>query len=146
MIYVSDFITGYIECALWADCMPSEAELAEDEGAEHGGKVHLVVPADVREAMGADCVTFIILHGADLEEYVRRVGDGYGGDGMGGERAYSAAELAGHDFWLTRNGHGAGFRDRELGELGDRLTKAAQAFGSADDHTPYDRGDGTVGI
>ncbi len=29
----------------------------------------------------------------------------------------------GHDFWLTRNGHGAGFWDRGHGELGDKLTK-----------------------
>jgi hypothetical protein len=34
-----------------------------------------------------------------------------------------------HDFWLTRNGHGAGFWDRGLGEIGDILTKAAKTFG-----------------
>jgi hypothetical protein len=28
---------------------------------------------------------------------------------------------AGHDFWLTRNGHGAGFWDRGLGEVGENL-------------------------
>lgn len=37
-------------------------------------------------------------------------------------------EQIGHDFWLTRNGHGAGFWDRGLGEVGDRLTKACKAF------------------
>ncbi len=36
----------------------------------------------------------------------------------------------GHDFWLTRNGHGAGFWDRDLGEVGDKLTKIAESFGS----------------
>lgn len=30
--------------------------------------------------------------------------------------------MAGHDFWLTRAGHGAGFWDRGLGELGDQLS------------------------
>lgn len=39
-------------------------------------------------------------------------------------------EQIGHDFWLTRNGHGAGFWDRGLGELGDRLTALAKAYGS----------------
>lgn len=34
-----------------------------------------------------------------------------------------------HDYWLTRNHHGAGFWDRGLGGLGDRLTKAAQLDG-----------------
>ena len=31
-----------------------------------------------------------------------------------------------HDFWLTRNGHGVGFWDRDLGEVGDKLTKACE--------------------
>lgn len=38
----------------------------------------------------------------------------------------------GHDFWLTRNRHGVGFWDRDLGEVGDRLTKAAHACGEVD--------------
>ena len=40
-------------------------------------------------------------------------------------------EQAGHDFWLTRNGHGAGFWDRgdlygsneTIGDIGDYLSK-----------------------
>ena len=44
--------------------------------------------------------------------------------------------LAGHDFYLTRNGHGAGFFDKEVyNELAtngcDRLTEIASKFGSA---------------
>ena len=42
---------------------------------------------------------------------------------------YTAAQL-GHDFLLTRNGHGVGFWDRGLGELGDILTTHAQEYGS----------------
>lgn len=37
----------------------------------------------------------------------------------------------GHDLWLTRNGHGAGFWDRGLGQLGDSLTTAAKSIGWA---------------
>jgi hypothetical protein len=33
---------------------------------------------------------------------------------------------AGRDYWLTRNGHGAGYWDRDLGEVGDQLTKASE--------------------
>ncbi len=43
-----------------------------------------------------------------------------------------SAEQAGHDLWLTRNGHGAGFWDRpELWEDGsdERLTEAAHRLG-----------------
>ena len=35
----------------------------------------------------------------------------------------------GHDLWLTRNRHGAGFWDRGLGELGDQLTATAHQMG-----------------
>lgn len=38
----------------------------------------------------------------------------------------------GHDFWLTRNRHGAGFWDRGLGTLGKKLTEWAHTFGSSD--------------
>lgn len=38
------------------------------------------------------------------------------------------AGQAGHDFWLTRNGHGAGFWDRGLGGLGEALTRACERF------------------
>lgn len=38
-------------------------------------------------------------------------------------------EQIGHDFWLTRNGHGAGFWDRGLGAVGDDLSKASKSYG-----------------
>ncbi len=42
-------------------------------------------------------------------------------------------EQAGHDFWLTRNGHGAGFWDGDWqDEVGQRLTAASKAYGSCD--------------
>ncbi len=43
-----------------------------------------------------------------------------------------SSEQAGHDFWLTRNGHGAGFWDRGLGALGERLSKESKPYGSCD--------------
>jgi hypothetical protein len=43
----------------------------------------------------------------------------------------SAAQV-GHDFWLTRNGHGAGFWDRGIGDYGDALTEHAHSFGASD--------------
>ena len=35
----------------------------------------------------------------------------------------------GHDLWLTRNGHGAGFWDRGLGDVGDKLSDIARNMG-----------------
>ena len=43
-----------------------------------------------------------------------------------------APAQVGHDFWLTRNHHGAGFWDRGLGAQGDRLTTLADGFGECD--------------
>jgi hypothetical protein len=40
-------------------------------------------------------------------------------------------EEIGHNFWLTRNHHGAGFWDRGLGEIGKELTKSAHTFGES---------------
>jgi hypothetical protein len=37
------------------------------------------------------------------------------------------AEQIGHDFWLTRNGHGAGFWDRDI-QHGAELTKICKLF------------------
>ena len=43
------------------------------------------------------------------------------------------SEQAGQDFWLTREGHGAGFWDGRCHEPhGDTLTAAAKKFGTAD--------------
>lgn len=47
------------------------------------------------------------------------------------EMLHEHPSQAGHDFWLTRNGHGAGFWDREetWGENADILADAARATG-----------------
>jgi hypothetical protein len=37
----------------------------------------------------------------------------------------------GHDLWLTANRHGAGFWDRDLGSVGERLTAMAHNVGGA---------------
>ena len=49
----------------------------------------------------------------------------------GATHAAWSDEQFGHDFWLTRNGHGAGFWDRGEPE-GDALTRAAKTFGTSD--------------
>lgn len=52
-------------------------------------------------------------------------------------------EMAGRDFWFTRNHHGVGFWDRGLGELGNTLTKAAHGYREL---APYLGGNGRVYI
>ena len=41
------------------------------------------------------------------------------------------ADQAGHDFALTRNGHGAGFWDRDLGDIGEMLTEYCKPYGES---------------
>jgi hypothetical protein len=49
---------------------------------------------------------------------------------------------AGHDFWLTRNGHGAGFWDGDWPEAYEKMfTKGAESYG---DFTLYLGDDGKV--
>lgn len=67
------------------------------------------------EQARADCEDFQVTNADDLEKYQEETG--YTG---------------GNDFWLTRNGHGAGFWDRGLGEIGDKLTKNAKPYSSVD--------------
>ena len=49
----------------------------------------------------------------------------YGVTGKYERSAYDESR-AGNDYWYTRNGHGTGFWDRGLGELGDKLAAACR--------------------
>lgn len=42
------------------------------------------------------------------------------------------SEDVGHNFWLTRNRHGAGFWDGDFEPYGDALTELAHDFGESD--------------
>lgn len=74
-------------------------------------------------AMRESCTDFAKSNHADLQAYgvFRPTGE-----------AYTWEECAGHDFWLTRNGHGVGFWDRGMGALGERLSDAAKVYGAVD--------------
>ena len=72
------------------------------------------------EKCATDCREFIAGNLQEWQEYL--VCDG------------TAWSQAGQDFWLTRNGHGVGFWDRGLNDLGERLSKAAKVYGPCD---PY---------
>lgn len=43
-------------------------------------------------------------------------------------------EQAGRDFWFTRCGHGVGFWDRDLDDVGNQLADISRAYGNVD---PY---------
>jgi len=81
------------------------------------------IAPETRKAMEKDCEKFIAENEAALGDYAEIIGS---------HPEYTESEKAGHDFWLTRNGHGAGFWDRGIGETGDTLTKASEGFGGVD--------------
>jgi hypothetical protein len=94
----------YAICALWSstqdDGEPLDAVYTSDD-----------IAPETLESMRSDCADFIESNAEALEE-----------SGLSDEQI-------GHDFWLTRNGHGAGFWDRGLGEIGEALTKASKHYG-----------------
>ena len=101
---------AYVECALWSsvDFGDDDRPLDDNYGADD-------LADETRATMRAELSDFLA--------YCER--EGIDVDSVD-------AEQVGHDFWLTRNHHGAGFWDRGLGELGERLTTAAHSFGEAE--------------
>lgn len=115
---LESFLRGYVACALWSS--------TDDDGEplDGGRDVNDIAPTAL-DAMRADCAAFIASNATDLGSYSFTLGQQPG-------TVHDAAERAGHDFWLTRNGHGAGFWDRGLGALGERLTNAASGYRAID--------------
>ena len=102
---VDTFTRAYIECAIWS---------STDDDSEPLDKEHNWT--DLADETLAKMI-------ADCERFQRENNlDGY------------PRENAGHDFWLTRNGHGAGFWENDFGteEQCDKLTEASKRFGASD--------------
>lgn len=111
---IDEMFEGYVTCALWSSTDDNDVPLDRGYGPDD-------IDADTLDAMRDDCKSFAESNVDDL--------------------AGMDAGQAGHDFWLTRNHHGAGFWDRGLGDRGDRLTEASRPFGESD---LYVGDDGTV--
>lgn len=107
------FVQGYLKAVFWTDASPDSEEELRDLG--YSDLAHKALQTVVNECQNFEANAAPLLTLA----YSR---DGY------------SEERAGHDFWLTRNHHGAGFWDRDeidAGDLGDKLTKIAHSFGDA---------------
>ena len=74
----------------------------------------------------------------DCQSFLEQAGDLIIGKCTRSGGWFTDLECAGHDFWLTRNGHGAGFWDGDWPETGERLTELAKAFGSSDTYAGDD--------
>lgn len=104
---IESILTHYVTCALWSSVDDQDEPLDADHAIDD------IAPATLAQ-MRADVAGFVASNANTLAQ--AGLDDGQ----------------IGHDFWLTRNHHGAGFWDRGLGELGDSLAKAANNCGSVD--------------
>lgn len=114
---MSQFLNAYITCALWSSTDISE-EGSIGLPLDDNYSVEDIAP-ETLEKMKEDCEDFQSSRVYDL--FDKNVGILTNG--------LLSPEKAGHDFWLSRNGHGAGYFDEGLGEIGDRLQKAAKEYG-----------------
>jgi hypothetical protein len=99
------FFNAYVEAALWSSPGDDGEPLDDTFGPEDFSD-------DAMARILTDCKAFFEAHRDAIA---------------------SDFTLAGHDFWLTRNGHGVGFWDGDWPEpIGDTLTAACEAFGQVD--------------
>ena len=91
---LEQFVMAYIEAALW-----SSNDESTPDGGEPLDKNH--TPSDVdkktRTDMEVDCRRFITTNYTDLITY--------------DASEFTWAQMGGHEFWLSRNGHGTNFLD-----------------------------------
>jgi hypothetical protein len=114
--YNDEFLTAYKEAAEWSSTHQA------DEGSDpiNIDRLNLSWSAEAEKQAREWCNEFIDTNAADLEAC-----------GL-------SADSAGHDFWLTSAGHGAGFWDRGIGEIGTRLSEASKPY-CADLHVGDDQ-------
>lgn len=114
----AEFVAGYIECALWS---------SSDESDESGGEpldsnyTWEDIHPDTLDKMKRECAKFLKANRHLISDDVCKY------------KGCPVMEFAGHDFWLTRNGHGCGFWDGDWDEsVESELTRSANKFGTAD--------------
>jgi hypothetical protein len=113
---LDEFTKAYVEAALW-----STMDASDDAGGDHLDANYSAehIAPETLERIKADCAKFQELYGHLLTS-----------DNMRRRSEASVEASAGHDFWLTRAGHGAGFWDGDWEKLvGEILTDASKSFG-----------------
>ncbi len=117
MSKLDSFTEAYIECALWSTNDESTPEGGEPLDNNYGPED---LSPECLATMVADCNKFQEENAKDIATWEN-------------EYHYTAREMAGHDFWLTRNSHGAGFWDGDWPDRsGARLSKASETFEHVD--------------
>ena len=110
------FYLAYLEAAVWS---------STDDDGEPLDRLDIDVSEETQSEMRADCDKFYDdnEHLITSENCLARIGQRFG--------LFPVYSQAGHDFWLTRNGHGVGFWETSdwEAEAGEQLDNASKAFG-----------------
>lgn len=129
---LTEMVSGYLSCAIWTATDEDGESLSQHVG--NGPKLEARGRGGEFVISGDEVASLL-----DLGTIVEAVQECIGFcDGLDDDLSELDVGQAGHDFWLTRNGHGAGFWDRGLGDVGERLSDAAKAWGSANIHVEHD--------
>lgn len=112
---LAEAVSGYLECAAWCSVMDQEGEEMDVSGLDFSDSAKAQAAAVVRDFL-TDALPLVE---RERDEITSRLG------------YFLMPSSLGHDFWLTRNGHGAGFWDRGLGQLGTRLTELCKPYGES---------------
>ena len=110
----SDFFEAYIVTALWSSVSDDDDGITDEHDGDDIDPETLRYLAAVAYKFHREKSCFI-----DAEPEPPTCRDGSGPHAM-----------AGHDFWLTSAGHGAGFWDGDWPRYGDMFTKASEASGT----------------
>ena len=122
-----EFIRHYLVAALWSSHDYRSEPDSDSYDPEAGESMDdSFSPDDLLPSCRADVRS-------ECMDFLRRCTD-EGIDLMmvGGNVEWGAMAQHGHDFWLTRCGHGAGFWDRGYGRVGERLSTFAREAGNRD--------------
>ncbi len=126
MTKLDSFTSGYIDAMLWSSTDDNDTPLEDNYSASDLSPALLESTIQDCARFQADNLTWIV----DSERVYRpRQGE------------YIDAQ-AGHDFWLTRNHHGAGFWDGDWSDdAGKALTDASHRYPEV---SPYIGDDGLI--
>ncbi|HEU5116862.1 MAG TPA: hypothetical protein VFT74_09330 [Isosphaeraceae bacterium] len=123
---LDEFLSGYLEAALWSTTDDEGEPLDKDFGPES-------LAPETLAKMRTDCINFLEHRlGGRLIEIAERL-EAEGHWSLPTDANCSVLEYAGHDFWLTRNGHGCGYWDGDWPRgIAEGLDKLAGDFGDYD--------------
>lgn len=121
---LDDFTQGYVECMFWAE--NDQNETPDDKSLEDKYDFDDFTP-EFRAMVLNDCTRFQIENAAELA--AAKVAKGFEAlhEGTASDPVLTRA---GHDFWLTRQNHSAGFWDGDWPkDIGAALTKYCEGAG-----------------